>query len=465
MASSASTCGASGWVADFGDATTPTWQAVVEGQLTLIDALDGVLSHTGPDARRHELGGALPAIHVRPRGWHLAEKHLRLDCRPLSASVVDAGLFLFHSARRQLDRGSGPYLYLPKLEGAAEAALWRRLLHVAEDRLGLPRGTVRTTVLIETLPAAFEMEEILHALGPYASALSAGGQDYLFSVVKTFSAGRSPVLPDRSALTTDVPFLRACTDLLVHTAHRRGAHAIGGTAASVPGGPGAERTARAWDEVRQNAQRQVRDAFDGSCVTHPGVVATCRDVFDAALGDAPNQLHRDRPEVRVRAADLLDLPSAPGRPTALELRRDISVALRYLSAWLGGSGATAIDSSWEDAATVESIRSQVWQHVRAGTDLDDNTPVTPDLVTDLSRREAERLAATHGGGPWLDDALALLLDITTDEEFAPFFTTIAYGRHIARSEVTGSTPPAAITAHIPLTATSGQPPRQAVGQT
>jgi malate synthase len=428
--------GAQGWMADFEDATTPTWSAIVEGQLHLVDALDRRIDFTGPDGREYRLGEHLPTIHVRPRGWHLVEKHLCLDGHPLTAGVVDAGLYLFHCARRQLSRGSGPYLYLPKLESAAEARLWNEVLLLAEDLLGVPPGTIRVTVLVETLPAAFEMDEILHALRPHATALNAGRWDYLFSTIKTFAGTRDAyVLPDRSAVTMEVPFMRAYTELLVATCHRRGAHAIGGMAAFVPERSDPERTRTALEQVRRDKQREARDGFDGSWVAHPGLVQTCREVFDEALDGAPNQLHRRREDVSVSAGDLLNLASAPGCPTATGLRHGISVALRYLQAWLSGSGAVTVDSLMEDAATVEIIRSQVWQQMRAGTRLDDGDIVDRDRVIALTRAEADRLAADGLATPLLEDAVALFLDVATSEEFTPFFTTVAYARHIAHPEL------------------------------
>jgi malate synthase len=434
--------GAQGWMADFEDATTPTWSAVIEGQLNLVDALDRRIDFTDAGGRHYRLGEQLPTIHVRPRGWHLVEKHLCLDGHPLSAGVVDAGLYLFHCMQRQLDRGSGPYLYLPKLESAAEAALWNDVLLLAEDLLGVPAGTVRVTVLIETLPAAFEMEEILHALLPHATALNAGRWDYLFSTIKTFSTSPDPVvLPDRASLTMDVPFLRAYTELLVATCHRRGAHAIGGMAAFVPDRGDAERTRTALEQVRRDKQREAGDGYDGSWVAHPGLVPTCREVFDATLGGAPNQLHRRRDDVRVTAAHLLDLASAPGRPTAGGLRRGISVALRYLQAWLGGNGAATVDSLMEDAATVEIIRSQVWQQIHTGTGLDDGTVVDRELVRRLVRAEADRLGVEGLATPLLPDAVDLFLDVATGDDFVPFFTCIAYAHHIAQPLSAEQLPP------------------------
>ncbi|GAA4980307.1 malate synthase A [Kineococcus glutinatus] len=424
--------GAQGWMADFEDATTPTWRAVVEGQLNLVDALERRIDFTAEDGRRYELGEEPATIHVRPRGWHLVEKHLWLDGQPLPAGVVDAGLYLFHCARRQLARGSGPYLYLPKLESAAEAGLWHDVLCRAEDLLGLARGTVRVTVLVETLPAAFEMEEILHALRPHATALNAGRWDYLFSTIKTFSADpHQRVLPDRSALTMDVPFMRAYTELLVRTCHRRGAHAIGGMAAFVPDRSDPERTARALEKVRADKEREATAGYDGSWVAHPGLVGTCREVFDTACDGRPNQLNRRRCDVTVTAADLLDLASVPGRPTAEGLRTGIAVALRYLQAWLAGSGAVTVDSLMEDAATVEIVRSQVWQQIRTRARLDDGSVVCAEGVRELVDAEAARMVAAGTAGEHLGDAVELFLQVSTSAEFIPFFTGLAYSRHVA----------------------------------
>ena len=291
---------------------------------------------------------------------------------------------------------------------------------------------MRTTVLVETLPAAFEMDEILFALLPHVTALNAGRWDYLFSTIKTFAeTPNAVVMPDRASLTMEVPFLRAYTELLVATCHRRGAHAIGGMAAFVPDRADADATRTALDQVRKDKQREARDGYDGSWVAHPALVRTCRDVFDAALGSAPNQLGRTRDDVRVAATELLDLASAPGRPTAVGLRHGISVALRYLQAWLGGNGAATVDSLMEDAATVEIIRSQVWQQLHAATRLDDGTVVDRALVLALTRSETDRVRETGAATPLLEDAAALFLEVATSDEFVPFFTTVAYAHHIA----------------------------------
>jgi malate synthase len=465
--------GAQGWMADFEDATTPTWSAIIEGQLNLIDALDRRIDFTGPDGRLYRLGEQLPTIHVRPRGWHLVEKHLCLDGRPLSASVVDAGLYLYHCTRRQLARGSGPYLYLPKLESAAEAALWNDVLLLAEDLLEVPAGTIRVTVLIETLPAAFEMEEILHALLPHATGLNAGRWDYLFSTIKTFAVDpHAVVLPDRAALTMELPFMRAYTELLVAACHRRGAHAIGGMAAFVPDRSDPERTRTALDQVQRDKQREARDGFDGSWVAHPGLVQTCRAVFDEALAGEPNQLRRRRDDVAADAADLLDLASAPGGPTAAGLRHGISVALRYLQAWLGGNGAVTVDSLMEDAATVEIIRSQIWQQMHARAHLDDGTVVDPMRVAEVTQSEANRLAEAGLGTPLLPDAVALLLEVATSQIFVPFFTCIGYAHHIAHpteeqplGEVTHGPLPAGTSPSGTLEPAAAPPPHSAAAMT
>ena len=431
MAVNALNSGAKVWMADFEDATSPMWENVVLGQLNLRDALDGKLDFTGDDGRRYEVGDTMPTIMVRPRGWHLPECHLRIGGRAVSAALFDFGLYMFHSARRQLERGSGPYFYLPKLESHLEARLWNDIFRYAQELLGIPRGTIRATVLIETLPAAFEMDEILYELREHSAGLNAGRWDYLFSMIKHRP---DVVLPERSQVTMTVPFMRAYTELLVRTCHRRGAHAIGGMAAVVPSrDPVAAR--RALNQVRQDKRREVGDGFDGSWVAHPGLVGPCRDVFDQWLGDVPHQIVRKREDVRVTAADLLDVRATTAGVSEVALRTNVSVALRYVAAWLGGRGAVALGGLMEDAATAEICRVQLWQWISNGTPTDYRVPINAALVMRMLREELDVLSETGA----LDEESArrfgharMLLSVLLTERTCPeFFTLPAYLRHLA----------------------------------
>ncbi|HEY7273426.1 MAG TPA: malate synthase A [Actinoplanes sp.] len=423
--------GAKVWMADFEDATAPTWDNVVSGQLNLVDALDGTIEYTAPDGRSYAVDGPMPTIMVRPRGWHLPECHVRVGGRAVSASLFDFGLYLFHCGQRQLARGSGPYFYLPKLESHLEARLWNDVFVFAQERLGIPRGTIRATVLIETIPAAFEMEEILYELREHSAGLNAGRWDYLFSMIKNRP---DVVLPDRSQVTMTTPFMRAYTELLVRTCHRRAAHAIGGMAAVVPSrDPVAAK--RALNAVRQDKRREVGDGFDGSWVAHPGLVETCREVFDQWLGDEPNQIVRRRDDVRVTARDLLDVRSGPVAIGEVVLRTSASVALRYVAAWLGGQGAVALNGLMEDAATAEICRVQLWQWISTGTPTDCGEPVTAGLVARMLREEVEVLAATgaldEDTERGFEQARTLLTVLLGERTCPEFFTLPAYLRHMS----------------------------------
>jgi malate synthase len=425
MAINALNCGAGVWLADLEDANTPHWRNVVGGQVVLRDAVRGTLAFTAPDGREYRLreDGVLPTIVPRPRGWHLPERHLLVDGEPTVGALVDAGLFLFHNAREQLDRGSGPYLYLPKMEGHLEAALWARVFDHAEQVLDLPAGSIRATMLIETIPAAFEMEEMLHALGSHAAGLNAGRWDYLFSVIKVFrDAGPAFVLPDRGAVTMTAPMMRAYTDQLVSVCHRRGAMAIGGMAAAIPSRRDPEANARALAKVTEDKTREAADGFDGSWVAHPDLVATCREVFDAVLGDRPNQLDRRRDDVSVTTEQLLDVAGVPGERTMAGLRANVEIAIRYLAAWLAGNGAVGIHGLMEDAATAEISRSQVWQWVHTGVELDTGETVTEELV----RRVVAEEVAGIGELDRLEDARRLFEQVALADDFPDFLTLPAY---------------------------------------
>lgn len=445
MAVNALNSGANVWLADLEDANTPHWRNVVTGIAVVRDVARGTLAHTAPDGREYRLREddvplAVPV--VRPRGWHLDERHLLVpasdgDGAPRAAvgALVDVALLAVHSWREFAATGRGPFLYLAKLESHHEAALWADVLAVCEEEVGLAAGTVRATVLIETLPAVFEMEEILWALGPYATALNAGRWDYLFSTIKTLGrSGEQYVLPDRAAVRMTAPFLRAYTELLVATCHRRGAHAIGGMSAFIPSRRDADVNERAFAQVRADKQREAGDGFDGSWVAHPDLVPVCREVFDDVMGERPHQLDRLRDDVAVTAADLLDLASTPGTVTAAGLVTNVGVALEYLVAWLGGLGAVAIHSLMEDAATAEISRSQVWQWLRYRVPLDTGDAVTPELVEQVLDDEVVRLRRVLGERgdvaslAALDDARAVLVEGTLGEDLPDFLTTIAYRR-------------------------------------
>ncbi|MFD4246000.1 malate synthase A [Streptomyces sp. NPDC058525] len=415
--------GARVWMADFEDATAPTWDNVIGGQLNLLDAIERRIDFTTPEGKEYRLREQVATIMVRPRGWHLTEEHLEIDGRPVSASLVDFGLYLFHCAQRQIDAGYGPYFYLPKLENAYEARLWNDVFLLAQELLGLPRGTIRATVLIETITAAFEMEEILHALREHSAGLNAGRWDYLFSLIKTFGHRTDFQLPDRAAVTMTAPFMRAYTELLVRTCHKRGAHAIGGMAAHVPSRD-AEANSAALAKVRLDKEREAEDGFDGSWVAHPGLVPVCRDVFDGVLGNHPNQLDRTREDVEVAAADLLSVRRIAAPPTHEGIRSNVAVALRYFDAWLRGSGAVALNGLMEDAATAEIARVQIWQWLR-------HDRVERGTVIDLLDAECAALDAEDSQALVLE-AREVFVDSALSVQLPAFFTCDAYTRHLVR---------------------------------
>ncbi len=423
--------GARVFMADFEDALSPPWGNVVAGQVTCMDAVRRTLEYTGPDGKHYRLGPRLATLVVRPRGWHLEEAHARVDGRAVPASLFDFALYFHHNAHELLRRGSGPYFYLPKLESHLEARLWNEVFVEAQHFVGLPEGTIRATVLIETILAAFEMDEILYELRAHAAGLNAGRWDYLFSVIKTFRHRPEFVLPDRSQLTMAVPFMRAYTDLLVRTCHRRGAHAIGGMAAFIPSRRDPALNARALERVREDKVREAAAGFDGAWVAHPDLVPVVQEVFDAALRDAtgsptPTQKYRRREDVAVQPADLLDVRVPDGAVTLAGLRANVSIALQYLDAWLRGTGALAINSLMEDAATAEISRAQLWQWIRHRVTLASGEPVTAELFRRELAEEMETLSTAPEAHPRLADAGRLLDRLATDETFAEFFTTAAY---------------------------------------
>jgi malate synthase len=417
--------GAKVWLADFEDANTPLWSNLISGQRNLQAAFDDALGYVSPDGKAYELVPAeqRPTVVVRPRGWHLPEKHLLVDGERVSGSLFDFALYFFHCARRTLDAGAGPYFYLPKLESYLEARLWNDVFAAAEDSLGFDRGTIRATVLIETLPAAFQMDEILYELREHSSGLNAGRWDYLFSAIKTFrSRGVEFLLPDRNQVTMTAPMMRAYTDLLVRTCHRRGVHAIGGMAAFIPNRRDPEVTEAALARVRADKERESADGFDGSWVAHPDLVGLCRDIFTAVLGDAPDQRQRTRSDVQVSAEQLLDAQSTPGEVTEAGLRSNVSVALQYLRSWLAGNGAVAIANLMEDAATAEICRSQIWQWIRNGIELAGGRVVDRALVTQVLDEELARLDEPDKYA----DARTLFESVALSDDFVEFLTLPAY---------------------------------------
>ena len=426
--------GANVWLADFEDANTPLWSNMIEGQLNLKDALDRMIDFTSEDGKSYTLrpDDELATIVVRPRGWHLDEKHLLIGGNRVSGGLTDFALYMVASAQRQLDKGKGPYFYLPKMESHLEARLWNDAFNIAQDYLGIPRGTIRATCLIETIPAAFEMDEILYELREHSAGLNAGRWDYQFSIIKKFRArGREFVLPERNAVTMTAPFMRAYTELLVKTCHQRGAHAMGGMAAFIPSRRDPEVNAVALAKVRDDKTREANDGFDGSWVAHPDLVPVCREVFDSVLGARPNQLDRQRPDVNVSAEDLLAISKTPGGITEAGLRNNISVALQYLATWLGGNGAVAIFNLMEDAATAEISRSQIWQWVHNDVILDDGPLVTKDVVERMIDEELVKIREPAGDGfdaARYGQAVALFTEVALADSFAEFLTLPAYER-------------------------------------
>ena len=427
--------GARAFMADFEDSLSPTWANVVGGQAALRDAVRGSLAFTSPEGKSYRLGERVAQLLVRPRGWHLAEEHLRIDGEPISGSLFDFGLYAFHNAAERRARGTGLYLYLPKLQSHREARLWNDVFVQTQAMLGLPRGTVRATVLIETIHAAFEMEEILYELREHSAGLNAGRWDYLFSCIKTFRGPDAPVravLPDRALITMTVPFMRAYTERLVRTCHRRGAHAMGGMAAFIPSRRDTAVNEAAMARVRDDKQRESGDGFDGTWVAHPDLVPLATEVFDGVLGRAPAQLDARAGEAPLGAevpgdpGALLDLRVDGGAATEAGARLNVSVALQYLDSWLRGNGAAAINNLMEDAATAEISRSQLWQWRVTGTPLDEGGPLTADRYRAI---RDEELAAL--GGPdeaRLGEAAHLLDQLVLDDDFVEFLTLPAYPR-------------------------------------
>ena len=433
LAINALNSGARVWLADLEDANTPHWRNVVGGQVNLYDAVRRTIAFTSPDGKEYALKDpdSIPVIVPRPRGWHFDEEHIVVDGTPVVAALVDFGLYFFHNATELLARGSGPYFYLPKMESHLEARLWNDVFSHAQAALEVPHGTIRATVLIETITAAFEMDEILYELRDHMAGLNAGRWDYLFSIIKNFrDAGSTFTLPDRNAVTMDAPMMKAYSDLLVRTCHQRGAFAIGGMAAFIPSRRDAEINERAFAKVREDKTREVTAGFDGSWVAHPDLVPVCAEIFDETLGERSNQLDVLRDDVHVTAADLLAVDQTPGDLTEQGLRGNIRIGIQYLQAWLSGNGAAGINNLMEDAATAEISRSQVWQWMFNDATLDTGETVTHELVERIVEEEYAGLrdalgAEAFDAGDWAE-ARRLFVESALSEEFPDFLTLPAY---------------------------------------
>jgi malate synthase len=423
--------GARGFMADFEDSNSPTWDNMIGGQVNLVDAVRGTIEHS-EGGKDYKLGDDTATLIVRPRGWHLPERHILVDGEPVAGGLVDFGLYLFHNARELLDRGAGPYYYLPKLESHLEARLWNDVFVHAQEAIGLDQGTIKATVLIETLPAAFEMDEILYELRDHMAGLNAGRWDYIFSAIKRFRTRPEFVLPDRSQVTMTVPFMRAYSELLVKTTHRRGAHAMGGMSAVIPSRTDEEANEKAFAAVQEDKQREAGAGFDGTWVAHPDSVPVAMEAFDDVLGDSPNQVDRQRDDVDVAAADLLSIPDTPGEITEQGLRSNVNVGIQYISSWLRGNGAAGIYGLMEDAATAEISRGQVWQWIHHGVELEDGRQVIPELVREIEASELEKIREEIGDDEWFeregrpDLSRELFESVALSEEFVEFLTLPAY---------------------------------------
>jgi malate synthase len=416
--------GAKVFMADLEDATSPTWENVIEGQQNIHDAIRRTITFQNPDGRTYQLNDAIATLVIRPRGWHLPERHILIDDQPASASLVDFGLVFFHNAKELIARGSGPYFYLPKLQSHLEARLWNDVFVFAQQQLGVPVGTIRATVLIETIHAAFEMEEILYELRQHAAGLNAGRWDYIFSMIKTMRDDPSMVLPDRAQVTMGVPFMRAYTELLVRTCHKRGAHAIGGMAAFIPSRRDAQVNEVAFAKVREDKDREAGAGFDGTWVAHPDLIPVARESFDRQLGDAPNQKERLREEVSVTAEQLLDATIEGSQVTEAGVRANVSVAIQYIDNWLRGTGAAAIYNLMEDAATAEISRAQLWQWRHHGVKTAEGDLIDAGYYRRIRDEELEKIGGASKGRQ--SEAAGILDDLVLSETFTEFLTLPAY---------------------------------------
>ena len=416
--------GAKVFMADLEDSLSPTWSNVVDGQICLYEAVRRQLTFTSPEGKSYKLNDEIAVLLVRPRGWHLTEDHVLMDGQPISASLFDFGLYFFHNAKELLERKTGPYFYLPKMESALEARLWNDVFTYAQDALGVPYGTIRVTALLETILAAFEMEEILYELKDHISGLNAGRWDYIFSVIKKFSNFPQYVLPDRALVTMKVPFMKAYCDLLVSTCHRRGAHAMGGMAAFIPSRKDAEINKVAMVKVTEDKERETKQGFDGTWVAHPDLVPLAKQVFDAHLGSRPNQKDYLREDVVVESGQLINVSILGSTISEDGFRNNINVALQYIESWLRGVGAAAIHNLMEDAATAEISRAQLWQWIKNKEKLGDGRLITKELYSEIAKDELTKLTA--GGQGRYADAAKILDDLVLKEQFVEFLTLPAY---------------------------------------
>ena len=418
--------GASVFMADFEDSNSPTWTNNIEGQQNLYDAVRGTIEYVSPEGKLYKLGEKTATLVVRPRGWHLDEKHFLIDGKPISGSLFDFGLYFFHNAKALMERGTGPYFYLPKMESHLEARLWNDVFNFAQDELGVPRGTIRATVLIETILAAFEMDEILYELRQHSSGLNCGRWDYIFSFIKKFRNRPDFVLPNRGQVTMETHFLSSYVNLLIETCHRRGIHAMGGMAAQIPIRNDQKANEEALEKVRKDKLREVKAGHDGTWVAHPGLVPVAMEIFNQYMPEA-NQIAKPRTDQAVTATDLLEVPS--GEITGKGLRWNIDVGLQYVWSWLRGNGCVPIYNLMEDAATAEICRAQVWQWVRHGAKMSDGKTVTAALVKEIARARTAELqeASGKGGDRRLQQACEVLEGLMTGEEFPEFLTLKSYG--------------------------------------
>lgn len=423
--------GADMFMADFEDANSPTWTNAIQGQINLRDAIRRQIDFTTPEGKAYTLNATTATLLVRPRGWHLVEKHFLVDSEPMSGALFDFGLYFFHNAKELIVHGAGPYFYLPKLEGHLEARLWNDVFVMAQDALGIKRGTIKATMLIETITAAFEMEEMLYELRHHAAGLNAGRWDYIFSCIKKFRTQMPTPLPDRAQVTMTVPFMRAYTDLLVRSCHKRGAHAIGGMAAFIPNRRDAAVTEQALERVRADKEREAADGFDGSWVAHPDLVAVARAPFATIIGQKPHQKHRLREDVSVAATQIIDFTVPNGTITEAGLRNNVNVGIQYIEAWLRGNGAVAIHNLMEDAATAEISRTQVWQWIHSSNGvLTDGRKVTKGLVRGIIDEELLAIRTASGDAAFTAgkfvEARAMFERLATSDEYVDFLTLPAY---------------------------------------
>ena len=422
--------GARVFMADFEDSASPTWSNMIGGQINLIDAVRREIAYDAPGGRKYRLNDEVATLLVRPRGWHLQEKHVLVDGEPVSGALFDFGLYFFHNASELLGRGSGPYFYLPKLESHLEARLWNDVFVAAQDLIGVPQGTIRATVLIETILAAFEMDEILYELRDHSSGLNAGRWDYQFSLIKKFRNRPEMLLPDRDQVTMTVPFMKAYTDLLIKTCHRRGAHAMGGMAAFIPSRRDEEINRKALTKVREDKELESRNGHDGTWVAHPDLVPLATEVFDDVLGSEPNQIFRQRDDVIPDGAALLNVSVEGGTITDAGVRMNVDVAIQYLASWLRGNGAAGIYNLMDDDATAEISRSQLWQWLHNDVTTAEGTPITADTIHHIADEELERMREEFGEDKYaigrFEEARRLLEEVAINPEFPEFLTLPAY---------------------------------------